>query len=146
VSLREFAGPEQFQAAAKRRYREEEIPGKGWHRFRNLTEREQSQWETANLGTDGKRTTDGMQETKAHLIVLTLVNEEGDLRFHESQIDLVMGADSAYTNAVFEVAREHCGIPTKDVTAVAALRALQKNSDSGHGSPSHIGSPGSVAA
>jgi hypothetical protein len=133
VTPKDYAGPEHFASAAKRRYHEEEIPSLGWIRVQNLSEREQSEWETAKIGDDGRRTTDGLRETKAHLIVLCLVDDEGDRRFHDSQVGVVMEADSAVTNAVFEICRRHCGIPTKDVDAVAALRAIQKNSEGGPG-------------
>lgn len=130
VAARDYAGPEHFIERSKRRYHEEEVPGFGWIRVRNLNEAELSEWETKKFETPpGKTDGDGLKETRAHLIVLALVNGEGLRRFSDSQVPVVMGADSSVTGAVFEICRKHCAIPTSKVDAVAALKALQKNSE-----------------
>lgn len=128
---REFIGPEHFEAAARRRYAEREIPGFGTIRMQSLSEWEIAEWETEDIADDGKRTGDGMKLMKAGLIVRVLVNCQGERRFHDSMRPKVAAADYAKVNAVFEACREHCGIPRRDVDAIAALRAIQKNCEPG---------------
>lgn len=128
---KEFAGPDQFLAAAKRRYRERDIPGFGPIRIQSLSELEISEWETEDFDDSGRRSLEGMRLLKAGLIVRCLVNGRGERRFHNTHRALVAGADSAVVNAVFEECREHCGIPRRDIDAIEALRQIQKNSEPG---------------
>lgn len=128
---KDFAGPDDFVRHSVRRFAEKEIPGFGWVRAQSLTEFEIGEWELDDRGEDGNRTEDGMKLMKAGLIVRMLVNGEGQRRFHNSQREIVAGADYPVVNAVFEFCREHAGIPRRDVDAIAALRAIQKNSETG---------------
>jgi hypothetical protein len=125
---KEYGGPEQFEAAAERRYDEQEFPGFGWFRARSLSELERSEWETAKFDDATKKPGDGLRETKAHLIVLCSVNGKGERRLSDSHVPKVMAADSAVTGAIFEFCRKHVGIPTRDVDAIAALKEIRKNS------------------
>lgn len=128
---KDFAGPEEFLAASRRRYAEKEIPGFGWIRMQSLSELEIGEWECEDLGDDGRRTEDGMKLMKAGLIVRALVNARNERKFHPTQRSVVAGADYPIVNAVFESCREHCGIPKRDVDALAALKQIQKNSEPG---------------
>ena len=126
-----LAGPAEFLARSQRRFCERLVPGFGWIRIQNLTELELSEWETDDIGADGKRTADGMKETRVYLIVKALVNAAGERRFHDSDVGQLMGCDSAVIGCAFEYCREWCGIAKRDVDAVAALRAIQKNYNPG---------------
>lgn len=125
---KDFAGPDEFAAAGKRRYVEREIPGFGWIRIQNLTDFELGEWELDDMDENGKRPTDAMKLWRAGLIVRCLVNEKGERRFNStSHRALVAAADGAVVKAVFEECREWCGIPQRDIDALAALRKIQKN-------------------
>jgi len=127
IEDKEFAGPDQFAAAAKRRYRDHDVPGFGRIRLQSLSELEIGEWETEDMGEDWRRTADGMKLMKSGLICRCLVDAAGRRRLHDAQRQLVAAADSAVVNAIFELCREHCGIPRRDIDAMDALRAIQKN-------------------
>ena len=124
----EYAGPDEFAAASKRRYADEEIPGFGWIRIQNLSDFEIGEWEIEDF-VDGARTDEGMKLMKAGLIVRCLVNGQNERRFHPTQRLMVSAADGAVVNATFEKCREHCGITRRDIDAIAALKFIQKKSE-----------------
>jgi hypothetical protein len=124
---KDFAGPEHFERLCARRYREAELPVLGWVRMQSLSELEIGEWEVEDIGPDGTRTPEGQKLMKAGLIVRVLVNAAGERRFTSEQRYLVAKADAAVVSAAFELCREHCGIPRRDVDAIAALKAIQKN-------------------
>lgn len=122
-----LAGFDEFLAASKRRYDEREIPGFGWLRIQNLSDLEVAEWELDGTDDSGTRPKDAMKLMKAALIVRCVVNDNGERRMSDQQATSVAGADGATVNAAFEFCREWCGIPRRDIDAMAALRAIQKN-------------------
>jgi hypothetical protein len=130
MSEKHYAGPDEFAAAGKRRYHEQEIPGFGWIRMQNLTDAEITEWELDDADDAGKRSQEAIKLWKAGLIVRCLVDGAGDRRFNSTtHRQVVAGADGAKVGAVFEACREWCGIPKRDIDAMAALRAIQKKSE-----------------
>ena len=122
-----FAGPDEFLRAVHGAFTRRFPASGGSACSRSLRVRSASR-EIENLGADGKRTANGMK-TESSLIVRALVNDAGLRRLSDSHVDMLLTVDSATVSTIFEVCRKHCGIATRDVDAIAALRAIAKNSE-----------------
>lgn len=109
-------------AASRRRFTEVVVPGGSRVRIRSITEGERSDWESAMLDPRGRPKRAAMRRWKVGLIVLCVVDADGNPLFSAGDIDGLMQVDSAITNRLFDACQEHCGVSDDDV------EALEKNS------------------
>lgn len=106
-----------------RRFAEIEIEGWGKFRIRSLTERERSaQFEASIRGANGQVVHRKLGDLKCQLIVLTVVDADGNLLFTNNDIPELREQDSALTNTLVDFIHKHCRINATD------LEELEKNS------------------
>ena len=109
--------------AAKRRFAVMPIDGLGNVRIRSLTELERSRLEASVRDKKGNLSSAKMLDLKCRLIVLCVVDEQGNQLFTNSDIERLGQQDSRITNALVEAIQTHCGWSEGD------LEAIEKNSE-----------------
>lgn len=112
--MSELATRDQILCAGKRRFREVEVPGWGAFRIRSMTELERSRFEASILDKKGQVASGKLVDQKCRLIVLCVVDENGDPLLTNNDIDTLRQVDSAFTNKLVEAIQEHCGFSDRD--------------------------------
>ena len=118
-----FATRDTILAPLKRRFTEIAIPNWGKFRLRSLTELERSRFEASIRDKKGQVSNAKLIDLKCRLIVLCVVDGNGDPLLGNSDIDQLRQQDSKATNALVEAIQSHCGISDSD------LEDLEKNSE-----------------
>lgn len=98
----------------KRRFAVVDTPGWGGVRIRSLTELERSQFESVPLGKDGALDPRKLVDQKCRLIVLCVVDENGDQILTNKDIEALRQQDSLTTNALVDGIKKHCGFTEAD--------------------------------
>jgi hypothetical protein len=111
-------------ARKPRRVKTVDVPGWGKFRIRSLTELERSRFEASIRDKTGQVSSTKLIDLKCRLIVLCVVDENGDTLLQNSDIEELRQQDSKLTEALFEEIQAHCGY------GVAKLEDLEKNSES----------------
>jgi hypothetical protein len=116
-----FATRDTILARKPRRIKTVEIPGWGKFRIRSLTELERSRFEATIRDKSGQVSSNKMIDLKCRLIVLCVVDGNGDPLLNNSDIEELRQQDSMLTNALVEEIQAHCGYSDAD------LGDLEKN-------------------
>jgi hypothetical protein len=111
-------------ARKPRRVKTVDVPGWGKFRIRSLTELERSRFEASIRDKTGQVSSTKLIDLKCRLIVLCVVDENGDTLLQNSDIEELRQQDSKLTEALFEEIQAHCGYGD------AKLEDLEKNSES----------------
>ena len=119
--MSELATREMLLAAPKRRFTEVTIPDWGTFRLRSLTELERSRFEASIRDKTGKVSNNKLIDLKCRMIVLCVVDANGDPILGNGDIDQLRNQDSRNTNLLVEAIQRHCGISDTD------LEDLEKN-------------------
>jgi hypothetical protein len=126
-----------FNSVGRRRYEELTIPTSGLRvRIRSLTELELSRYQSATIASTGtglKRSK--LEDASRRLIVLCLVDGEGNPLLRDRDVARLAEWDSADTSFLYEECAKHCGINRQDVGE------LVKNSEETPGDLVHSDSP-----
>lgn len=126
-----FITRESILQPSKRRFAEVVIPDWGKFRIRSLTELERSRFETSIRDKRGQLVADKMVDLKCRLIVLSVVDHDGNQLLQNSDIETLRQRDSKDTNQLVDAIQRHCGISDVD------LEDLEKNSGATSGAASH---------
>ena len=118
-----LASRELFLAPAKRRFAYVDLPNGQRVRIRNLTEREKSAFEAEILTTKGAPNRNRVADANRRLILITLVDANGDLLLSPSDITAIEALDGAVTSYLADEIGRHCGFGSSDI------EGLVKNSD-----------------
>lgn len=105
----------------KRRFKEVDVPDWGRFRIRSLTELERSTYESTARDKHGNVDNSKLINLKCRLIVLCVVDAEGNQILTNKDIDVLRNQDSRVTNALVDAIQEHCGISKAD------MEELEKN-------------------
>jgi len=116
-----YATRDQILSAPKRRFAEVDIPDWGKFRVRSLTELERSKFEASIRDKQGKVSNAKLLDLKCRLIVLCVVDENGDTLLTNADIDALREQDSCRTNQLVDAIQKHCGFSDND------LEELEKN-------------------
>ena len=107
---------QQILEANDRPYTDVDVPEWGGAvRVMPMTGTQREAWEFSMFGTDGK--TMKRENTRAKLVVLCLVDEDGNQLFTESEIVALSGKSSAALDRVFEACQKACRIGADSVEA-----------------------------
>ena len=102
------ANREAFLAGGKRRYRDVALPVAGVTvRIQSLTELEKAQFEAEFYDTNGKKIRGRTLDSRARLIMLSLVDDAGEKLLAPGDETSVMQMDSADTGALWEAIWDH---------------------------------------
>lgn len=108
----------------KRRFKIVTLPNAGLDvRIQSLTALEQSRYETAMLGNDGKLNKTRMEDAEGRLIVKCLVDASGVRLFSDVQVGEVATWDGADAAFLYRECAAHCGLNRNTV------EAAEKNSE-----------------
>ena len=119
------ASKESLLGAIHRRYIDVAIPQFehiGTFRIRSLTERERSKYEADCLTAKGVFSKAKLEKQKQRLLILCLVDEEGNQLFSEADMAQMEQLDSLVTGYLFNQCAKHCGFSEEDI------ESLEKNS------------------
>lgn len=83
--------------------------------LRSLTERERSEYERKMLDKKGNVDGDKLLVAKCRLIIMCVVDQNGEPVFREAQIQELMDTDSALTNHLYSQCKKHCGFDEDDI-------------------------------
>ena len=115
-----LATAEQLMAVAgtgKRRFRDLSLPTNGLRvRIRSLTERELSRYQSATIASGGtglKRSK--LEDASRRLIVLSLVDHDGNQLLGNGDADRLADWDAADTSFLYDECAKHCGINRSDI-------------------------------
>lgn len=119
-----------FLEAGERRYENVEIPGLGTTRVRSLTEPEKTKYYAARFDENGKFIPEVWFQRSPRLLVLAVVDDNGERMFSDSEEDLaaVIALDSKLTEPVYKVARPLSNIDANEETG--GDRETEKKPDS----------------
>jgi L-ascorbate metabolism protein UlaG (beta-lactamase superfamily) len=82
---------------------------------RGLTGNQRDAWEASMRVTRGKKTEMDMTNFRARLCVLCVVDETGQLVFHQGDVDDLAGKSGAALDRIYDVAARLSGISDTDV-------------------------------
>lgn len=119
--MSEFVTRDAILAPLKRRFQEVEVAGWGKFRLRSLNELERSKFEASIRDKQGRVVNNKLVDLKCRLIVLCVVDENGDPLLTDADINALRQQDSKYTNTLVEAIQKHCGISDAD------MEELEKN-------------------
>ena len=117
-----FATREVLTQRRPRRFASVEVDGWGKVRIRSLTELERSRFEASIRDKTGQVSSSRMVDLKCRLIVLCVVDAEGNQILQDADISALREQDSKLTNDLVEKIQAHCGYSNAD------LGDLEKNS------------------
>lgn len=116
-----------FLAPAKRRYKNIPLPASGLTaRIQSLMEGEKEAYESAIYTKGREIARDKFENSRRRLIVLCLVDEDGQRTLSDADLDQLRNLDGADVAHLAEACLIHCGFKDGD------LEALVKNSESIH--------------
>lgn len=94
----------------ERRYAERSFNSLGQVRIQSITELERKQWQFAALNEDGEVDRAAMPMTGPRLIVLTVVDEEGNRVFVDSDAGKLAEMDAGIIGGLVDWIMAHCEI------------------------------------
>jgi hypothetical protein len=113
-----------------RRFKTVEVPEWGKFRIRSLTELERSKFEASIRDKKGQVSNTKLIDLKCRLIVLCVVDGDGNQLLQNSDIDTLRNQDSKATNTLVDAIQSHCGITDDD------MGDLEKNCEATDGGSS----------
>lgn len=120
-----FATREQFLQRAKRRFKKVTLPvSQLTVRIQNLMEFEKEAYETETLSRQGEIRHDKLISARRRLIVLCLVDEDGNPILSEADLEALKDLDGADMAFLQDECTVHCGFKRGDI------EGLVKNSES----------------
>lgn len=117
-----LATRESLLANTARRFEIFELPDGSKVRVRSLTELERQKYELASLSKKGELLQSRLLTMKCRLIVLCIVDADGNPVFTDADVSALQEQDSQLTNALADVCQHHAGISDADI------EGLEKNS------------------
>lgn len=82
---------------------------------RGLTGRQRDAWESSLSVRQGKKMVPDMRDFRARLVVRCVVDETGQLVFHDGDIEALTNKSGAALDRIYDVAAKLSGIAEKDV-------------------------------
>ena len=82
---------------------------------RGLTGHDRDAWENALMVRRGKRFEQNMEDFRARLVVLCVIDEKGERLFHDGDVHQLTTKSAAALDRVYDKAAELSGISEKDV-------------------------------
>lgn len=130
MSTPQLAGLSQILGAKSRRYAVVNVPNIGAVRISSLSEQERSAYESEFLAEDARPDVMQLLYAKRRLIVLCVVDAEGNRIMNEGHVEALGEVDSAATGLLFDKCREHCGFESGDVERLVKKSRQTTGSDS----------------
>lgn len=111
----EFVTRDMLLRPHPRRFTVVDVPGWGRVRIRSLTELERSRFEASIRDKNGQVSNTKLVDLKCRLIVLCVVDGDGNQILTNADIDVLRNQDARVTNALVDAIQGHCGITSDDI-------------------------------
>lgn len=114
------------------KYEDVQIPewGGAWVRVRSLQANERDRFEASTVQRNGKQITTNLENIRARLCLLCLVDENGERLFQEEDTFPLGGKSAAALDRIFAVAQRLNGLRDQDVDELAKNSSGDQSEDS----------------
>lgn len=114
------------------KYEDVQIPewGGSWVRVRSLNASERDHFEASTVQRNGKKVTTNLENIRARLCLLCLVDEDGNRLFDEGDTFPLGGKSAAALDRIFTVAQKLNGLRDEDVEELAGNSSAGQSEDS----------------
>lgn len=104
-------------------------------RLRSMTAKEHGEYEVATLSKKGGLITDRLVEAKRRLVIMTVVDAQGNPFLEMSDLAEMEDTDGLIINQAYKAAAKHCGIGEDEVEDLVKNSGKITDDDSASGSP-----------
>ncbi len=104
--------------------------GGAWVRVRTLNASERDHFEASTVQRNGKKVTTNLENIRARLCLLCLIDEEGNRLFDEGDTFPLGGKSASALDRIFTVAQKLNGLRDSDVEELAGESNAAQNGDS----------------
>jgi len=104
--------------------------GGAWVRVRSMSASERDRFEAGTVQRNGREVTTNLENIRARLCIMCLVDENGERLFDETDTYPLGGKAAAALQRVFEVAQRLNGLREEDVNELAVNFPAGQNGDS----------------
>ena len=104
--------------------------GNAWVRVRTLNASERDHFEASTVQRNGKKVTTNLENIRARLCLLCLIDEEGNRLFDEGDTFPLGGKSASALDRIFTVAQKLNGLRDSDVEELAGESNAAQNGDS----------------
>lgn len=132
MAARKFLNKAEILAQDDLKYEDIQIPewGGAWVRVRTLNASERDRFEASTVTRRGKSVTTNLENIRARLCLLCLVDENGERLFQEEDTFPLGGKSAAALDRIFTVAQRLNGLRDADVEELAGESNAAQNGDS----------------
>jgi len=129
MAAKKFLNKAEILAIDDLKYEDIEIPewGGAWVRVRSLNASERDHFEASTVQRNGKRVTTNLENIRARLCLLCMVDEEGNRLFDEGDTFPLGGKSAAALDRIFTVAQRLNGLRDEDVQELAGESNAAQN-------------------
>lgn len=104
--------------------------GDAWVRVRTLQANERDHWEASIVQQKGKKVTRNIENIRARLCLLCLIDEDGNRLFDDGDMFPLGGKSASALDRIFTVAARLNGLRDEDVEELAGESNAAQNGDS----------------
>lgn len=132
MAARKFLNKAEILAQDDLKYEDIQIPewGGAWVRVRTLNASERDRFEASTVTRRGKSVTTNLENIRARLCLLCMVDENGERLFQEEDTFPLGGKSAAALDRIFTVAQRLNGLRDADVEELAGESSAAQNGDS----------------
>lgn len=123
AAVKKFLNKAEILAQDDLKYEDVQIPewGGAWVRVRTLQANERDRFEASTVQRNGKKVTTNLDNIRARLCLLCMVDENGERLFQEEDTFPLGGKSAAALDRIFTVAQRLNGLRDEDVEELAKV-------------------------
>ena len=132
AAAKKFLNKAEILAIDDLKYEDIEIPewGGAWVRVRSLNASERDHFESSTIVRNGRKVSTNLENIRARLCLLCLIDEEGNRLFDEGDTFPLGGKSASALDRIFTVAQKLNGLRDSDVEELAGESSAAQNGDS----------------
>lgn len=126
---KKFLNKAEILAQDDLKYEDVQVPewGGAWVRVRTLNASERDRFEASTVERKGKSVTTNLENIRARLCLLCLVDENGERLFQEEDTFPLGGKSAAALDRIFQVAQRLNGLRDADIEELAGESSAAQN-------------------
>lgn len=123
MAAKKFLNKAEILAIDDLKFEDVQIPewGGAWVRVRTLQANERDRFEASTVQRNGKKVTTNLDNIRARLCLLCMVDEDGERLFQEEDTFPLGGKSAAALDRIFTVAQRLNGLRDEDVEELAKV-------------------------
>jgi hypothetical protein len=131
AAAKKFLNKTEILAIDDLKYEDIQIPewGDAWVRVRSMQANERDRFEASTIQRNGKKVTTNLENIRARLCLLCLVDENGDRLFQEEDTFPLGGKNAAALDRIFQAAQRLNGLRDEDVEELAKNSSADQPDD-----------------